>query len=94
MKKYKKVQPTQKSIMADPRVEDLFFEGGGRRFGQTAWENNDIWECSLDGYADPEIHITSLREPTLRDIADILNSGDLITVEEHNKLYPLCKINL
>ena len=92
MKKYKKVQPTQKSIMADPRVEELYFERGMWPEERTAELREDRWWCHLVcGYRHREEWTTCVRGYTLKEIADELNKF----VEQCHPNFPeILEINL
>jgi hypothetical protein len=60
--KFKKVQPNRKSIMADPRVKELWKE--------------DQWWCYLaPGWMERWQETASISAANLRDLADILNTG-------------------
>lgn len=68
---YKRVQATQKSILSDPRVDDLHKE--------------DKWWLSLKpGFVNVQTGTTCDSAPTLRDIADTLND-DVMTQQEYDE---------
>ena len=57
----KKVQPNRKSIMADPRVKELWKE--------------DQWWCYLEpGWMWSDFQTAGISAESLRDLADILNT--------------------
>lgn len=58
----KKVQPNRKSIMADPRVKELWKE--------------DQWWCYLEpGWMWSDMRTSGVTAENLRDLADTLNIG-------------------
>jgi|13_taG_2_1085334.scaffolds.fasta_scaffold00046_4 hypothetical protein len=86
--KFKKIQPSRKSIMADPRVKELWFEGGGRRPGQSAYDADDRWWLTYeDGYVCTENHTRTTNSYTLRDIASMINSS-CMSIEEYKREFP------
>lgn len=72
--------------MADPRVKDLWFEGGTRRFGQRAEDSDDRWWLQYhEGYICTELQVTCTNACTLKDIASMINHS-CMTIEDYNNM--------